>query len=71
MGGQHASVELSDEDMIGKFTPEQWDSMSLLQKHHAMMNVGDTLLVDYMRAAGMISEEFFRGRITQIKARYP
>lgn len=61
-------MELNDDDM--RATYADWDEKSTLEKHRLMMNAGDLLVVDYLRASGQITPEFFRGRVREIKARY-
>jgi hypothetical protein len=67
-GGQFASVELSDDDM--RAAHPDWDEKTTLEKHRMLMNTGDLLIVDYLRASGQITPEFFRSRVTDIQSRY-
>lgn len=66
--GKHAAVELTDDDM--RSVHADWDTKPLLERHRAMMNTGDLLMVDYLRASGEITAEFARARVSEIKSRY-
>lgn len=62
------SVELSDDDM--RSMHPDWDTKALPEKFRLMTAAGDLLVVDYLRADGRITDEFFRGRVREIRSRY-
>ena len=66
--GPHVSVELSDDDMRAMHT--DWETKSVPEKFRLMAATGDLLVVDYLRVDGRITDEFYRGRVREIRSRY-
>lgn len=63
-GGKKYGVELDETDMT---TVDGWTNLPLVEKHRAMSDRADILLIDLMRRRGDISSEFAAQRIREIQ----
>lgn len=62
--GRYVEVELDESDL-----PTLNKELSALQKHKAMMQSADIMIVKYMLDAGIFTQEFATQRLQEIKSR--
>lgn len=67
--GSTLDVTVTTADAVVQYG-EAFLEKPLMEQAQILMNTGDIMVVDYLRATGNISEEYFRQRVRDIKTRY-